>query len=80
MPKSAIAGRGSRTQPRPRSAELLNIVEGQVSEICRDLAVHAKRIGQLQEQAEELRAVVRQWADGDRRGLSRGSPSREGRR
>jgi hypothetical protein len=41
---------------------LPNVVEGQVAEICRDLAVEAKRMRQLQEQADELRTVIRQWA------------------
>jgi hypothetical protein len=47
---------------RPRLAELPNVVEGQVAEICRDLAVEAKRMRQLEEQADELRTVIRQWA------------------
>jgi hypothetical protein len=41
---------------------LPNAVEGQIAELCRDLAVQAKRTRQLQEQADELRAVIRQWA------------------
>jgi hypothetical protein len=41
---------------------LANVVEGQISELCRDLAVQGKRIRQLQEQADELRRVIRQWA------------------
>jgi uncharacterized Zn finger protein len=40
---------------------LPNAVEGQLAEICRDLAVEAKRMRRLQEQADELRAVIRQW-------------------
>lgn len=66
MPKSE--GRGLRKHERPRPAELPNVVEGQITEICRDLAVQAKRMRQLQEQADELRTVIRQWA-GVRRGL-----------
>ena len=62
MPKSAVAGRASRRHGRPRPAELPNVVEGQIAEICRDLAVEAKRIRQLQEQADELRRVIREWA------------------
>ena len=61
MPKPAVVGRASHTHARPRRAELPN-VEGQVAEICRDLAVEAKRMRQLQEQADELRRVIRQWA------------------
>jgi hypothetical protein len=38
-------------------------VEGQIAEFCRDLAVEAKRMRQLQEQADELRRVIRQWAN-----------------
>jgi hypothetical protein len=33
-----------------------------MAELCRDLAVEGKRIRQLQEQADELRWVIRQWA------------------
>ena len=62
MRKSAVVVRASRTHVRPRPAELPNLVEGQVAEICRDLAVEAKRMRQLQEQADELRTVIRQWA------------------
>jgi hypothetical protein len=40
---------------------LVNTVEGQIAEICRDLAVQAKQLRQLQEQADELRTVIRQW-------------------
>jgi hypothetical protein len=62
MPKSAPLGPASRTHGRPRPAELSNVVEGQIAELCRDLAVEGKRIRQLQEQAEELRRAIRQWA------------------
>ncbi len=62
MSKPAVVGRASRRHGRPRPAELPNAVEGQIAEICRDLAVEAKRMRQLQEQADELRRVIRQWA------------------
>jgi hypothetical protein len=62
MPKSAVVGRASSRQIKPRPAELPNVVEGQITEICRDLAVEAKRMRQLQEQADELREVIREWA------------------
>ena len=62
MPKSAIVRRASRSHGRHRPAELANVVEGQIAEICRDLAVEVKRVRQLQEQADELRRVIRQWA------------------
>ena len=62
MPKSAVAGRASRRDAKPRPAELANVVEGQITEICRDLAIEAKRMQQLQEQADELRKAIRQWA------------------
>jgi hypothetical protein len=61
MPKPAVAGRASRTL-KPRPAVLPNVVEGQIEEICRDLAVEAKHMRQLQEQADELRRAFRQWA------------------
>jgi hypothetical protein len=41
---------------------LPNAVEGQIAELCRDLAVQAKRMRQLQEQADELRVVIGEWA------------------
>jgi hypothetical protein len=80
MPKFAVAGRGLRQYERHRPAELPNVVEGQISEICRDLAVQTKRMRQLQEQAEELRTVIRQWAAGFEADPTPGSPSRGGRR
>ena len=63
MPKSAVVPRAPRSHGRPRPAELPNVVEGQVAELCRDLAVEAKRMRRLQEQADELRRVIRQWAN-----------------
>ena len=62
MPKSAVLRRASRSHGWPRPAELPN-VEGQIAELCRDLAVEAKRMRQLQEQADELHSVFRQWAN-----------------
>jgi hypothetical protein len=41
---------------------LPNSVEGEITELCRDLALEAKRMRQLQEQADQLRRVIRQWA------------------
>lgn len=61
MPKPAVAGRASRKHVKPRPAELPNVVEGRIEEICRDIAVETKRMRQLQEQADELRRVIRQW-------------------
>ena len=62
MPKTAVVRRASRRHGRPRPAGLPSLVEGQIAEMCRDLAVEAKRLRQLQEQADELRKVIRQWA------------------
>ena len=61
MPKPEVAGT-ARRRARRRPAGLPNAVEGQIAEICRDLAVQAKRMRQLHEQADELRRVLRQWA------------------
>jgi hypothetical protein len=80
MPKSAVAAHRLRKYEPPRPAELPNVVEGQITEICRDLAVQTKRMRQLQEQADELRTVIRQWAGGFNADSPRGSPSRGGRR
>ena len=62
MPKSEVVTAARRRQERRRPAELPNAVEGQIAEICRDLAVQVKRMRQLQEQADELRLVILEWA------------------
>ena len=62
MPKSAVVGHASRRHGRARPAELLDVVEGQITELRRDLAVEAKRMRQLQKQVDELHRVIRQWA------------------
>jgi polyhydroxyalkanoate synthesis regulator phasin len=62
MPKPKAVAGTPRRRARRRRAELANAVEGQIAEICRDLAVQAKRMQQLREQADELRSVIRQWA------------------
>ena len=59
MPKSVAA---RRRQGQLRPAELSNALEGQIAEICRDLAEQVKRMRQLKEQADELRAVILEWA------------------
>jgi hypothetical protein len=41
-------------------------------ELCHDLALEAKRIRQLQQQADELRRVIRQWT-GQRASAARDS-------
>ena len=63
MPKRDVAGRMSRAHGRPASAppDLVLAIEGQIAEICRDLTVEAKRMRQLQEQADELRRLIRRW-------------------
>lgn len=62
MPKSGVS-RGARRKQRPAGlAELPDALEGQIEEMCRDLAVQVKRMRQLQEQADELRTALREWA------------------
>lgn len=62
MPKSGVS-RGARRNRRSAAfATLPNALEGQIEEICRDMAVQAKRMRQLQEQADELRTALREWA------------------
>jgi hypothetical protein len=80
MPKSEVAGAARRRQGGRRIAELPNGVEGQISEICRDLAVQVKRLRQLQEQADELRVVIRDWASLSEPTWDRESANHEGRR
>jgi hypothetical protein len=41
MPKPAVVRRASRRQVTARPGDLPNVVEGQIAEICRDLAVEA---------------------------------------
>lgn len=62
MPKSGVVGSARQRRRRSGPAELPNMVEGQIVEICRDLAVQAKRMRELQEQADELRLSIGQWA------------------
>jgi hypothetical protein len=62
MPKSEVT-RGARRRRGPAAgAELSDGLQGQMAEICRDLSLQVKRMKQLQEQAEELRATLREWA------------------
>ena len=72
MPKAEVVGRAPRGARRP-TAELVNTIEGQIAEICRDLAVQAKRMRELHEQADELRTVIRQWAGQSEADLNRGT-------
>jgi hypothetical protein len=60
MPKSEMRGTARRRQDSYRPAGLPNVIEGQMEEICRDLAIQTKRMRQLQEQADELRMVISQ--------------------
>ena len=80
MPKAGVGGGVRRSHGLRRTTELPNVIEGQISEICRDLAVQAKRMRQLQEQFDELRTVIRQWAGRSEAGSYREPASREGRR
>jgi hypothetical protein len=80
MPKSEVASATRRRQGRRRPAALPHAVEGQIAEICRDLAVQVKRMRQLQEQADELRVVIRDWASQSEPTSDREPANREGRR
>jgi hypothetical protein len=62
MPKSEVVSTARRRQVRRRSAVVPDAIEGHIVEICRELAVQVKRMRQLQEQADELRAVIGEWA------------------
>ena len=74
MAKPGVVGSARRRHGRLRPAQLPNAVEGQIAEICRDLALEAKRMRQLQEQADELRTVIREWGDQSEAGSDQ-SPS-----
>ena len=78
MPKFVSAA--PRGQGRRRPIELPDDIDGQIAEICRDLAVQVKRMRQLQEQAEELRMVICQWASPLEPTSVRKPASRAGRR
>jgi hypothetical protein len=82
MPKSGVEGgvRRRDRRLRQRPAQLPNAVEGQIAEICHDLAVQAKRMRQLQDQADELRTAIRQWADQPDVESDREATNRGGRR
>ena len=80
MPKAEVVGRAPRRRARRRPAKLPNTVEGQIAEICRDLAVQAKRMQQLHEQADELRTAIHEWATRSEAKVYREPVSREGRR
>lgn len=60
-PKPEVTGAVRRRQRRRKPAELSDAIEGQITEICRDVAVQVKRIHQLQERTDELRMVIREW-------------------
>jgi hypothetical protein len=79
MSKSGVASSARRTRTPLRAAEVPNEVQGQMDEMCRDLAVEVKRMRQLQVQADELRTVIRQWA-GDRDLASDLQPANRGGR
>ena len=80
MAKTEVVDSAQRMGARTGPADLPETVEGQITEICRDLAVQAKRMRQLHEQADELRRVIRQWAGQSEAGLDREPVNREGRR
>lgn len=81
MRKSGVSRGSGRKQRQPDPADLSGTVEGQIAEICQDLAEQAKRMQRLQEQAQELRATLRLWAGLSGSDVSlRGPASREGRR
>jgi len=80
MPKSKVVRAAPRRQQRRRLAELPNTVEGQIAEISCDLGVQLKRMRQLQEQVDELRLVIREWASQSEPTSDREPANREGRR
>ena len=80
MPKSEVVRAARQRQGRRRPAASRNAVEGQIAEICRDLAVEVKRMRQLQEQADELRVVILEWASQSDPTSDSEPANREGRR
>ena len=80
MPKSEVVSAVRLRQGRLRPAVLPNSVEGQIAEICHDLAVQVKRMRELQQQADELRVVIREWASPSEPTSDREPANRAGRR
>jgi len=80
MPKSEVVSRAPRTRRRGPRVELQNVVEGLIAEICCDLALEAKRMRQLQEQADELRAAIRELGAKSEAGSDHEPINRGGRR
>jgi hypothetical protein len=50
--------------PPARGSDVLEIVEKQIDDIHRDLDVQLNRIAQIQQQMDELRALVRRVLSG----------------
>jgi hypothetical protein len=61
MPKSGVSRGARRNRSSAEGATLQNAVEGQIEEICRDISVQVKHMRQLQDQADELRTMLRKW-------------------
>ena len=61
MPKPTLVGRAPRRGGRPRSPESASVLEGEITELCRDVAVEVKRMQRLQVQTNELRLTIRKW-------------------
>ena len=80
MSKARIVDGTLRTDGHGMRSALLNAIEGRIEEVCRDLAVQTKRMGQLQVQAEELRTSVRDFVAMADRGPSPVPATRAGRR
>jgi hypothetical protein len=80
MPKPAVGRRPTRRHVTSRPTELPDVVEGQLAELCRDLAVEAKRMRQLHDQADELRSLIGQWVNQPGADAYDRPPTRGGRR
>ena len=63
MPKSGVLRGAPQNRRSARGVTLPNVVEVQIEEICRDIAVQVKHMRQLQEQADELRTTLREWVE-----------------
>jgi hypothetical protein len=61
MPKPTIVGRGPLRRGSPRLSEMADVVEGEITELCRDVADEVKRMQRLQVQTDELRLAIRKW-------------------
>ena len=61
MQKPAVVDVAPRPPERPSLAEMPSVLEGQITELCHDVALEVKRMRRLEIQADELRLALQEW-------------------